>query len=108
MRVGRDQIVGDRYALDNLDTLPSQRIVLHVAHRDETVDAGEAEPVNDIRHQLLETGILNPCDTFGALEVGSSCIAILLAFAGIVDKKLRHLAKRATFLPIINDDAETA
>ena len=34
-----DQLVRDRHALADLDAGPGQRVVLHVRHRDEAVDA---------------------------------------------------------------------
>ncbi|CCD99338.1 hypothetical protein BRAS3809_2590011 [Bradyrhizobium sp. STM 3809] len=108
MGVGRDQLVGDRHALDDVDALADQRIVFHVAHRDEAVDPLDAEPVDDIRHQLLETRILHAGDAFGALEVSGRGVAVLLALARIVDEELGDLAERAAFLAVVDDDAEAA
>src|SRR5579862_6420978 len=58
MRIGRDEFVRNRNAFDDLNALAGQRVMLHVAHRDEAVNALEAEPVDHIRHQLLEARIL--------------------------------------------------
>src|SRR5580692_810667 len=38
MRVGRNEIVGDRHAFDDFDALAGQCVMLHVAHRDEAID----------------------------------------------------------------------
>ena len=108
MGVGRHQIVGDRDALDDLDALAGQRVVLHVAHGNEAVDPLQAEPVDHVRHQLLEAGILHAGDAFGALEIVRGGVAALLALAGVVDQELGDLAERAAFLAVVDDDAEAA
>src|SRR4029453_6986014 len=93
---------------DDFDALTGQRIVFHVAHGNEAIDSLEAEPVDHIRHQLLEAGILHAGDTFGALEILGRGIAAFLTLAGVVDQKLGDLAERAAFLAIVDDDAEAA
>src|SRR3984957_2088871 len=108
MRIGRDKIVGNRNAFDDLDALARQRIVFHVAHGDETVDALEAEPVDHIRHQLLEACVLHAGHAFGALEILRGRVAAFLALARIVDQEFRDLAQRAAFLAVVDDDAEPA
>ena len=108
MRVGGHQIVGNWHALDDLDALAGQRIVLHVAHGNEAVDALQAEPVHHVRHQLLEPGILHAGDTFGALEILGRGVAAFLALARVVDQEFRDLAERAAFLAVVDDDAEPA
>ena len=108
MRVGRHEVIGDRHALDDFDALAGQRIVLHVAHGNEAVDPLQAEPVHDIRHQLLESGVLHAGDAFGALEILGRGIAAFLTLAGVIDQKLRDLAERAAFLAVVDDDAEPA
>src|SRR5260370_16587148 len=77
MRVGGHKIVGNWHAFDDFDALAGQRIVLHVAHGNEAVDSLQSEPVHHIRHQLLESGLLHPAYTFGALEILSPAIAPL-------------------------------
>src|SRR2546429_58528 len=67
----------------------------------------EAEPVHHVRHQLLEAGVLNASDTFGALEILGRRIAAFLTLAGVIDEKLRHFAERTAFLAIVDDDAES-
>ena len=85
-----------------------QRVVLHVAHRHEAVDAPHAEPVEHVRHQLLEARVLHAGDAFGALEIGRGRVAALLALARVVDQELGDLAERAAFLAVVDDDAELA
>src|SRR5580692_594202 len=108
MRIGRDKFVRNRNAFDDLDALARQRIVLHGAHRDETVDALEAEPVDHVRHQLLEARVLHAGHAFSALEILRSRVAAFLTFARVVDKEFRDLAERTAFLAVVDDDAEAA
>src|SRR5215469_13392201 len=68
-RLGRDQRLGDLDALDDIDAALDDRLELDAAHRDEAVDAGDAEPVEDVRHQLLKAHVLDAGDAFGALEI---------------------------------------
>src|ERR1700741_1252722 len=67
MGVSRDKLVGQRHALDDLDALGEGSIVFHGVHRKKAVDAAQTEPMNDVGHQLLESRVLDPGDTFGAL-----------------------------------------
>jgi len=69
MSIGRNQLVGKRNPLGDINPLPDQSVVLHVAHGHETIDPFQPQPMDDIRHQLLETGILNASDTFSPLKV---------------------------------------
>src|SRR6516225_5850234 len=108
MCVGRDQIVGDWNALDDLDALARQRVVFHVAHGDEAIDALETEPVDYIRHQLLETRILNARHTFGAFEILGCRIAAFLALAGVVDQEFGDFAKGTALFSIVDDDSQAA
>src|ERR1700726_5174572 len=82
--------------------------MLHVANGNEAVDTLQAEPVDHVRHQLLEAGILHPGHAFGALEILRGGIAALLALACVVNQELGDFAERAAFLAIVDDDAETA
>src|SRR5580700_8361410 len=106
--VGGDERVRDGNALDDVDALAHQRVIFHVAHRDETVDALDAEPMHGVRHQLLEAGVLNAGNAFGALEIGRRRVAALLPLARVIDQEFRDLAQRPAFLAVIDDDAETA
>ena len=108
MRVGRHQFVGNRNPLDDLDALAHQRVVLHVAHRNEAVDPANAKPMQHVRHELLEARVLHTGDAFGALEVGRRGVAAFLALARVINQELGDLAERAAFLAIVNDDAELA
>src|ERR1700736_1722960 len=108
MRVGRHKIVGKGHALDDFDALAGQRIVLHIAHRNEAVDSFQADPVHPIRHQVLESGVLPAGDTFSSLEILGRGIAAFLTLACVIDKKFRDFAERAAFLAIVDDDAESA
>ena len=105
LRVGGNQLVRDRHALDDLDALGVDRVVLHVAHRNEAVDAVDAEPVDHVGHQLLEARVLHAGDAFGALEVGVGAVAALLPLARVVDQELGDFAERAAFLAVVDDDA---
>src|SRR6478735_3299868 len=82
--------------------------MLHVAHGYEAVNALQAEPVHDVRHQLLESSILYTCNAFGTLEILGRGIAAFLPFARVVDQKLGHLTEGASLFAIIDDDAKPA
>jgi hypothetical protein len=41
----------------------------HVTHGDHMVDFGDAEPVQDVRHERLEAHVLDASDELGRLEV---------------------------------------
>ena len=79
------------------------RVVLDVAHRDQAVDARYAEPVQHVRHQLLEAHVLDAGDALGALEVGRGAVAARLALARVVDQELGHLAERPALLAVVDD-----
>src|ERR1700722_11201276 len=108
MSVSRDKLVGQRHALDDLDALGDERVVFHVAHRDEAVDAAQTKPMNDVGHQLLEPCVLDAGNAFGSFEIGARRIAAFLALAGVVDQKFCDLAQRTAFLAVIGDDAKAA
>src|SRR4051812_49365304 len=44
--VGGNELGRDRHALDDVDALRGQSVMLHVAHREEAVDALQAQPVD--------------------------------------------------------------
>ena len=92
------QLVGDLHALADGDPGPDDGVVLHVAHRHEAMDVADAEPVQHVRHQLLEAHVLHARDALGAREVGVGAVAALLALARVVDQELGHLAERAALL----------
>ena len=108
LRIGGHQLVGQRHALDDLDALRDERVVFHVAHRDQAIDARDAQPMHDVRHQLLEARVLHAGHAFRALEVAGRRIAALLALPRVVDQELGDLAERAALLAIVDDDAEPA
>ena len=42
---------------------------LHVAHADEVVNLRDAEPVQDVGHRGLESGVLHAGNTLSAVEI---------------------------------------
>src|SRR5258708_4693080 len=107
-RLRRDEVVRDLDALDDFDAAVDDRFELDAAHRDEAVDAGDAEPVQHVGHQLLEAHVLHAGDAFGALEIGRGAVAAVLALARVVDEELGDLAERASFLAVVDDHAGAA
>src|SRR5690606_34801218 len=93
-----NHLVRYRDAFDNVDSGAGDRVVFHVGHRYEAIDLGDAEPLQHIRHQLLETRILHACNAFGAFEIGGRLIAAGLTLSRVVDEEFRDLAERAAFL----------
>src|SRR5215469_13859100 len=92
-RVERHQPLGDCDLLDDLDPLRGQRIALQVRHRHPAVDAADAKPMKDVRHQFLKTQVLHTSDAFGAAEIGVGTVAARLALAGVVDEEFGDLAE---------------
>src|SRR2546423_2871755 len=107
-RVRRNHVIGQRYAFVDGDTLAKERVALTAAHRGEAMDAGDAEPMQHVGHQLLEAHVAHSGDAFGAREVVGRTIAALLTLARIVDQELGDLAERATLLAIVDDETDTA
>src|SRR5690349_19357677 len=101
--IERHQPVRDRDLLHDLDALPRQRVTLEVRHRYPAVYPADAEPVEDIRHQLLKPHVLNPGDAFGAAEISVSAVTARLALAGVVDKEFGNLAERPPFFAVVDD-----
>ena len=66
------------------------------------------EPMDHVRHQLLEARVLHAGDALGALEIGRGRVAALLALARVVDQELGDLAERPALLAVVDDDAEAA
>ncbi len=64
--------------------------------------------MDDVGHQLLEARVLHAGHTLGALEIGRRLVAARLALAGVVDQELGHLAERAAFLAVVDDEARAA
>src|SRR5215472_968548 len=106
--VERHEPIRDRDLRDDFDPLRHERIALQVRHRDPAVDAADAEPMEDVRHQLLKAHILRAGDAFGPAEIGIGPIAAELALAGVVDKEFRDLAQRPPLLAVVNDDPNAA
>ena len=107
-RVRGNEVVRNRHLLDHGDALGRERVVLHVAHRRPAVDARDAEPMEDVGHELLEAHVLHAGHAFGALEVRRRAIAADLALPCVVDEELRHLAERAAFLAVVDDEPHAA
>jgi hypothetical protein len=57
---------------------------------------------------LLEAGVLDAGDAFGALEIGRRLVAARLALAGVVDEEFGDLAEGPAFLAVIGDQARAA
>lgn len=53
-----------------------------LAHTQHAVDLGDSQPVQDVRHQRLETHVLDAGDVLGALKVVRG--AVLASLAGVV------------------------
>src|SRR5262249_3020553 len=71
-RIERYQLIRDRELLHYLDPLGLQSISLDVRHRDPAVDPADAEPVKNIRHQLLKAHVLHTGDALGAAEIADA------------------------------------
>src|SRR5215207_4615935 len=108
LRVERHEAVGDRHLLDDLDALRPRGLMFDVRHRHPAIDAADAEPVEDVRHQLLKAHVLHAGDTFGAVEIGLGAIAALLPLARIVNQELGDLAEGAALLAVVDDEPDTA
>ena len=64
--------------------------------------------MENVRHEPLESHVLNTCNALGAGEVLFSAVSAFLPFAGVVDKELGHLPERSPLLPEVHDKAGTA
>src|SRR5438270_4327383 len=106
--VERHQPVRDRDLLHDLDALSRQRVTLQVRHRHPAMYSADAEPVEDIRHQLLKPHVLHPGDAFGAAEISVRAVAAQLALAGVVDEELGDFAERPPLFAIVDDDPDPA
>src|SRR5262249_25612100 len=107
-RVRRNHVVRQRHAFVDGDALADERVALHVAHRGEAMDAGDAEPMQHVRHQLLEAHIAHAGHAFGALEIAGGTTAAFLALARVVDEELGDRAERAAFLAVIDHEPDAA
>src|SRR5215471_267703 len=107
-RVERYEAFRDRDLLPDLDALRGQGIALQVRHRYPAVDAADAEPMKNVRHQFLKPHVLYAGDAFGAAEIGIWAIAARLALAGVVDEEFGDLAKGSPFLAVVDDDPDPA
>src|SRR5215468_1513419 len=108
LRIRRDKLVRDGNALYDLDALTNEGVAFHITHRNEPINSPQAKPMDHVRHELLEPGVLYSGHAFRALKIGRRGIATLLALARIVNKELRDLAKRAALLAVIDDHAKPA
>mmetsp|Transcript_35767 Transcript_35767/g.90178 ORF Transcript_35767/g.90178 Transcript_35767/m.90178 type:complete len:261 (-) Transcript_35767:1077-1859(-) len=105
VRIGRYKLVGDGHPLHHLDAACHNGIVLHVTHRNQLVDLGDAEPVEGVWHQLLKPHVLHTRHARGAVKVGLRAVPPLLPLAGVVDEKLGHLPERAPLLAEVDNDS---
>ena len=103
-----NEVLGNRHSLSDLYALTNNGFELHVAHGYEAIDAADSEPVEGVRHKLLEPHVLSAGDALGAFEISLRPITPLLPFSRVVYEKLCHLAQRASFLAVINDDPGAA
>src|SRR5262249_50945489 len=107
-RIERYQLIRDRELLHYLDPLRLQSIALDVRHRDPAVDPADAEPVKNIRHQLLKAHVLHTSDALGAAEIAVGGVAAGLSLAGVVDEELGDFTQSSPFLAVVHDDPDTA
>ena len=66
LRIRRHKLVWNGNALNDLHALANERVVFHVAHRNEPIDSPQAKPMDHVRHKLLEPDVL-AAGTGGAL-----------------------------------------
>src|SRR6202022_675112 len=107
-RVEGHQSIRNRELLHHLDPLGLERITLAVRHRHPAIDPADAEPVENVGHQLLKAHVLHPCDAFGAPEIGVGGVAARLPLARVVDEELGDLAERPPLLAGVDDDPNPA
>lgn len=60
-----------------------------LAHAQHAVNLGDAEPVQNVRHQRLETHVFDTGNVFGTLEVIRG--AILASLAGVVHNCVQRM-----------------
>src|SRR3984893_3460974 len=107
-RIKGHQSVRNRELLHHLDSLGLERIALAVRHRHPAIDPADAEPVENVRHQLLEAHVLHAGDAFGAAEIAVGGVAAGLPLAGVVDEELGDLAQRPPLFAVVDDDPDPA
>src|SRR5581483_3574060 len=108
LRIRGNQLRRYRHALHDSDSGCYQGLMLQIRHRDQPVDAGHAEPMQHVGHELLKTGILHPGHTFGAREIRRGLVPAWLALARVVDQELGHLPQCPPLLAVIDDEAGAA
>ena len=82
-RIRRNQMRRNIIPLQNRDSTGHDRVVFHIAHADHVVDLLDAEPVQDVGHEGLETHVFDSGDDFSATEVFIG--AVTTAFSEVVD-----------------------
>src|SRR5215469_14957580 len=107
-RIERNEALRDRDLLPDRDTLGGERVPLEVGHRHPAIDAADAEPMEDVGHQLLESHVLHAGDTFGAAEIGVGPVTARLALARVVDEEFGYLTEGPSFLAVVDDDPDPA
>lgn len=98
-----DQFIGNGHPLQDRNALLHNGIMFHITHTEHTIDLGDAQPMQDIRHQRLKAHILHPRDILRALEILARAIGA--AFPRVVHEILGHFPQGAAFLAEIDDDA---
>jgi len=104
VRITGNHIVGYLNALNNFYSGTNDGIMFHIRHAHQLIDSLDAEPHEDVRHELLKAHVLNTSDTLGSQKVRFSTITALLALARIVNEEFGHLAKGTAFLAVISDN----
>src|SRR6266481_2177052 len=107
-RIEGHQSIRNRELLHHLNPLGLERIALAVRHRHPAIDPADAEPVENVGHQLLKAHVLHTGDAFGTAEIGVGGVAARLPLAGVVDEELSDLAQRPPLLAVVDDDPDPA
>src|SRR5439155_24124942 len=108
LSVDRHQPFRQFELLDHLDASGARRLVLDIRHRHPAVDAGDAEPMEDIGHQLLEAHVLDAGDALGTAEISVGGVTAGLALARVVDEEFGDLAEGPALLAVVDDDPDPA
>jgi len=104
--IRRNHVVGNRHPLVNGDTLVNNSIVLHVGHAEHPVNLCDAEPVQDVRHEGLETHVFNAGNVLSSLKVLAS--TIFSSLSRVVDEILGHFTQSTALLSEVDDHTTAA
>ena len=83
-------------------------VELHVAHRDQAINLGDAQPMQNIGHELLKAHVLDARHALGAVEVSRGAIAAFLALACVVNQELGDFAQCPAFFAVVHNGAGAA